>query len=398
MNGQVLVFNVNLSLHDAINTLAEHNIFCAAIWDEANRKFIDLLTIRDILEVLIFITEQLEEHFPGRVSLLPAEDKKLVNEFLLILYNKIQEKKVHLMEVDGLPPLSSYGSKVEYNFLLSVLKSVKLRDWTQLAGKVIDHKPEILLTKSLKDSLLDACQEMAKNKIHRLAIIESNEKGSNLCGIITHDMIMGYIISNMQGDPRLFEVPIKELDLDTKELVWKSYKHTLLEVLQCLRSKKISFLPIVGDRYPGGTAYPTIGFFSLKDLIKLIRDKKYHMMRASIKDVLNWTQEEGDIDESLLLLSEAMEGTEDDLSTSMKGMSISGELSNDILEEIKHEQLHDKISGIDRLILYKPEDTLKTIVEKLFAAPDKRLVNIRRGTREIIGVISVTNIFVYATS
>jgi hypothetical protein len=121
-------------------------------------------------------------------------------------------------------------------------------------------------------------------------------------------------------------------------------------------------------------------------------------MRAPIRDVLNWTQEEGDIDESMLVFPEGMEGTEEDLSTSMKGMSISGELSNDILEELKHEQLHDRIFGIDRLILYKPEDTLKTIVEKLFAAPDKRLVNIKRGTREITGVISVTNIFVYATS
>jgi predicted transcriptional regulator len=283
MNGQVLVFNINLSLYDAINTLAEHNIYCAVIWNEVNRTFIDLLTIRDILEVLVFITEQLELQFPGKVDLLPAEDGKLINEFLLVLHNKIKERKVHLMEVDGLPPLPSYASKAEYNFLLSVLKCVKLTKWSLFASQVIDHKPEILLTKSLKDSLLDAYQEMARNKIHRLAIIESNEKGSNLCGIITHDMIMGYIISNMQGDPKLFEVPIKELDLDTKELIWKSYKHTLLEVLQCLRSKKISFLPIVGDRHPGGTAYPTIGFFSLKDLIKLIRDKKFHMVNFSVR-------------------------------------------------------------------------------------------------------------------
>lgn len=114
-----------------------------------------------------------------------------------------------------------------------------------------------------------------------------------------------------------------------------------------------------------------------------------------MKDVLSWTQEEGDMDESL---PEAMEGMEDDLSASMRAISISGEVSSDVLEEYKQELFRNKISGIDRLILYKPEETLKTIVEKLFASPDKRLVNLRRGSLEIIGVISVTNIFVYATS
>lgn len=276
MNGQVLVFNINLSLYDAINTLAEQNIFCAVLWDEVSRKFIDLFTIRDVLELVVFLTEQLEVQYPGTVHLLQAEDNKLVDDFLAILYKKLQEGKTQIMEVDELPPLSSSSSPTEYNFLLSLLKRIKLADWSQLSGQVSYHKPEILVTKSLQDSLLDACQEMAKNKIHRLAIIESNDKGTNLCGIITHDMIMGYIISNMQGDPRLFEVPIKELELDTKELVRKSSKRTLLEALQCLNSKKISFLPIVGDCLPNGVTYPTVGFFSLKDFIKLIRDKKYH--------------------------------------------------------------------------------------------------------------------------
>jgi len=121
-------------------------------------------------------------------------------------------------------------------------------------------------------------------------------------------------------------------------------------------------------------------------------------MQTPIKEVLKWIQEEGDIDESLSYLPEAMEGTEEDLSVSIKGMSISGEVSNDILEELKREQFHDKISGIDRLMFYKPEETLKTIIEKLFASPDKRLINIKRATREILGVISVSNVFVYIVS
>jgi len=123
---------------------------------------------------------------------------------------------------------------------------------------------------------------MAKKKIHRLAIIEAGEKIPNLCGIITHDMIMGYIIANMQGDPRIFEVPIKELNLDTKDPECKGRRATLLQVLQCMRDKKISFVPIINDQVNDRGFFPTVGFFSLKDLIHLIRNNKYHMVSYTV--------------------------------------------------------------------------------------------------------------------
>jgi len=121
-------------------------------------------------------------------------------------------------------------------------------------------------------------------------------------------------------------------------------------------------------------------------------------MKTPIKDVLKWVQEEGEIDESASFLPEAMEGTEEDLSASMRVMSISGDVPADIVEEFKHEFTHEKIYGIDRLIQYKPEETLKTIIEKIIASPDKRLICMKRSTREIAGVISVTNIFTYVTT
>ena len=119
-------------------------------------------------------------------------------------------------------------------------------------------------------------------------------------------------------------------------------------------------------------------------------------MRTPIKDILKLVQSEGDVEESVSFLPEAMEGTEEDLSASMRGMSISGDVPIEVLEELK--QPYDKIYGIDRLITYKPEETLKTIIEKIFAAPDKRLICMKKGSHDITGVISITNIFTYATS
>ncbi len=134
----------------------------------------------------------------------------------------------------------------------------------------------MLVKRPLKDSLLEACRDMAKNKIHRLAIIEQGDNSPNLCGIVTHDMIMGYVIANMQGDPKLFDVPIKDLGLDTKDPICKSQKCTLLQILQCMRDKKISFVPIINDQVNDKGVCPTVGFFSLKDLIKLLQDGRYH--------------------------------------------------------------------------------------------------------------------------
>jgi len=273
MNGQLLVFNSNLSLFDATNTLAEHNIFCAVIWDSVGRDFIKLFTIRDILEILVFLTEQLEIEYPGKAQNLKADDTETIIKFLKTIESKFAKEEITVMEIDDIASNSSAG----YGFLLEVMKSIKLIDWVHYAGKIIDHKPELLVTMSLKDSLFDACREMTTKKIHRIAVVENSGNSKRLCGIITHDMIMGYIISNMQGDPKVFEVPIKEIGLDTKEFVYKNSKSSLIQVLKCIRNKKISFLPIVDDTAPAGT-YPTIGFFSLKDLTKLIRDKKYHMV------------------------------------------------------------------------------------------------------------------------
>jgi len=277
MNAQVLVFNTKLSLYDAINILAEQGIFCAVLWDEVGRKFIDLFTIRDALEIIVYITEKLELRYANKVHTLSETDSKLVSEFLGSLKESTSEAEKYSLNV-GKCELSDDCEIKEYRFLLAVLRTVKLCDWIHFASRIVGYRPEILLTKSLKDSLLDACKEMPIKKIHRLAVVEAGSKEMNLCGIITHDMVMGYIISNMQGDPNIFEVPIEELELDTKKLITINHKANFLQVLQKMRDNKISFVPIVTDPIPGTNVCPTINFFSLKDFIKVIHDKKYHMV------------------------------------------------------------------------------------------------------------------------
>ena len=82
----------------------------------------------------------------------------------------------------------------------------------------------------------------------------------------------------------------------------------------------------------------------------------------------------------------------------LEGIPFAAEDINEGISKLTiNENPHKEMSRIGRLLPYKPEETLKTIIEKLFASSDKRLINMNAETKEIEGVISVNNIFVYAT-
>ena len=143
MNGQVLVFNNELSLYDAISALAENNIFCGVIWDETTKTFLDLFTIRDIMEILILMTEHLETICPGKAHTIPANDQKVVNECIMTLYQKLTQKKSGAMEIGEAdkPYVPSPGEEsaavVGYEVLIGILKTAKLANWAQISNHVV---------------------------------------------------------------------------------------------------------------------------------------------------------------------------------------------------------------------------------------------------------------------
>jgi len=142
MNGQVLVFNTDLSLYDAINALAEHNIFCGVMWDEANKAFLDLFTIRDIMEILILMTEQLEAYKPGEVHTLPSGDQNIIGDFIKLLSAKVAQGKIHMMEMEPEKPATpsvndEAAAGAGYEILFGVLKSTKLSDWAKISNQIV---------------------------------------------------------------------------------------------------------------------------------------------------------------------------------------------------------------------------------------------------------------------
>eukprot|EP00830_Metopus_es_P002035 TRINITY_DN11805_c0_g1_i1.p1 TRINITY_DN11805_c0_g1~~TRINITY_DN11805_c0_g1_i1.p1 ORF type:complete len:328 (-),score=74.63 TRINITY_DN11805_c0_g1_i1:209-1192(-) len=245
MNGQVLVFNTELPLYEAITALAEHNIFCGVLWDEKKNEFSDLFTIRDIMEIFLFETAQIDLLYPNKGHLI-TEEEKYINEIVTVM-ETTNRTKLAPMETEELEkpkppkPKESEAALQGYGIIFALLKKIKLLDWQRVFGK--DKKsPNILINKNLKNSLLEACVEMADKKIHRLAIIEKGKEKDNttLCGIITHDMIMSYIIANLQGDPSIFDVPVKELSIGTSNPVSASIDSTLYQVLLMMKKKRKS--------------------------------------------------------------------------------------------------------------------------------------------------------------
>ena len=145
MNGQILVFNTRLSLHEAISALAEQNIFCGVLWDEDKKVFVDIFTIRDIMEILSIITEQLELHSPGLVHSISAKDTAFISKFSEILAQVVEKPKPQPMEIPGKEkPMEQYASpgteeaaKIGYEIIYGLLKNIKLGEWATISSKLV---------------------------------------------------------------------------------------------------------------------------------------------------------------------------------------------------------------------------------------------------------------------
>jgi hypothetical protein len=145
MNGQILVFNTRLSLFEAINALAEQNIFCGVLWDEDKKVFVDIFTIRDIMEILTIITEQLESHFPGIVHTISPKDPAFISKFSEILAQVVENPQSQPMEIPGKEkqmeqqssPAAEEAAKIGYEVIYGLLKNIKLGEWATISNKLV---------------------------------------------------------------------------------------------------------------------------------------------------------------------------------------------------------------------------------------------------------------------
>ena len=181
------------------------------------------------------------------------ESKEDIIESLIDIMNKDMRELVNNMEL-----------------ISPMLKHIKLTWWTHLSTIIVKNKPVGgLLGMCLEHSILHACEVMSKHHLHRMAIIDQERKV--VCGIITHDMIINYIIGHLDGEKQLFDTSIKYFNIGSCNITFMKDTDTLLAVLMQMKDRHVSALPIVK-----GDTGETIGLFSLRDLIILIRTKDAH--------------------------------------------------------------------------------------------------------------------------
>ena len=63
-NAKVVVLNHDLSIKQCINAMVlDQNVQWTAVWDSGKKEFLGIITIRDLLEMLVYFVESLKESF-----------------------------------------------------------------------------------------------------------------------------------------------------------------------------------------------------------------------------------------------------------------------------------------------------------------------------------------------
>jgi len=156
INSLVIVLNSELSLQDSIESMVEQNLFCAIIYDNQTKKYMRIITIRDIIEILtllaIFVRK--EELLNPGISQNPANISpskiidNIINEILSlpnIQILKVEEQKKENKNISVFDLLTDekFDAKVnkkpdyEYKIISELLKCFTLGKWINMCGQLV---------------------------------------------------------------------------------------------------------------------------------------------------------------------------------------------------------------------------------------------------------------------
>jgi hypothetical protein len=66
---KILVFNIELSIKDAIEAMIKEDIYCGLIWDSELVKFVSIFTIRDFLNLIRLTHEKVKAYIQSKGNL-----------------------------------------------------------------------------------------------------------------------------------------------------------------------------------------------------------------------------------------------------------------------------------------------------------------------------------------
>ena len=221
--------------------------------------------------------------------------------------------------------------ELEESLIVARLKEKTLESWSHEISQ-----SELLYVKP-DDNLLIATKTLRENRLHRIPIIDKKE--NMVLGILSIESVLRFFVENYVADSSLFDVSMDEFTLGTRAHIITAHSNcSLIQALGIMSNQKLSSLPLLDDQDR------VVGVIFLSDIPQIIRSGLYLNPNSDALSVAEQVNENGDC-------------------------------------------------GLSRFGILAQDDTLKSMIQKLAASPERKIYRLIDGKLDLI--ITESDLFGY---
>lgn len=145
------------------------------------------------------------------------------------------------------------------------------------------HKNAEIISIDLEKRLVDACEKMKLENLHRIIILDREKQ--LVVGTLTHRDILLFIIRNFKGkNYEYFKTPLIKLGIigELSKPITINKNELLITTFFFMLKKKLSSIPIVDDKEQ------YFGLINKTDMFFILKDNLYEMVIAYFNDISNF--------------------------------------------------------------------------------------------------------------
>ena len=226
----------------------EQNVQWSAVWNSEKKDFIGIVTIRDLLEMLVFIVDFVKESF-ARQEVSAMNEKPYIYYFLE-RYLKISSPLRGSRTTKGIKRIDSgIPLRQDLSIVPKILEQISLYEWFAVSQDIIKFHKSQLNEFGIDENLHTCLQHMNDNGLNFMAML--NNDRTLLQGAVSYQEIIKFLVENYTGDISFFEKPLVKFDVAENNL-FPSYQKlvitrdtdTLFQVLKKMRDNRVSCIPV----------------------------------------------------------------------------------------------------------------------------------------------------------
>uniref|UniRef100_A0A7S3MRP5 CBS domain-containing protein n=1 Tax=Fabrea salina TaxID=342563 RepID=A0A7S3MRP5_9CILI len=220
---------------------------------------------------------------------------------------------------------------LEESQIITKLKSKTLATWREET-----NNSQLILVNS-DDNLLSATQLLKNHRLHRIPILD--QKQNLVIGILSMESVLKFFVENYVADSSLFDQFLRDFRLGTSShIITSPADASLIQALRVMASHKLSSLPLLDENDK------ILGVLFLSDIPQIIRSGYYLNPQTPVLSVLETVNESGDY-------------------------------------------------GVSRFGILTDEDSMKSLIQKLAASPERKLYKLNENQLELI--VTESDLFGY---